>query len=58
MSLLVTGFARGMLFGPTPTDPSALAMAASALTGAALIAGWLPARRASRVEPMSALRHE
>jgi predicted permease len=58
MSLMVTGFARGMLFGLTPTDPAAFAMAASALTGAALIAGWLPARRASRVDPMNALRHE
>ena len=58
MSLMVTGFARGMLFGLTPTDPAAFAMAASVLTGAALIAGWLPARRASRVELTRALRHE
>jgi predicted permease len=58
VSLMVTGFARGLLFGLTPTDPAAFAMAASALTGAALIAGWLPARRASRVDPMNALRHE
>ena len=58
MSLMVTGFARGMLFGLTPTDPAVFALAASALTGAALIAGWLPARRASRVDPMNALRHE
>ena len=33
-------------------------MAASVLTGAALIAGWLPACRASRVELTRALRHE
>ena len=58
MSLMVTGFARGMLFGLTPTDPAAFVMAASVLTGAALIAGWLPARRASRVELTNALRHE
>ena len=58
MSLMVTGLARGMLFGLTPTDPAVFALAASALTGAALIAGWLPARRASRVDPMNALRHE
>jgi ABC-type lipoprotein release transport system permease subunit len=47
-----------MLFGVTPTDPAAFVTAAVALTGAALFAGWLPARRASRVDPMQALRHE
>jgi ABC-type antimicrobial peptide transport system permease subunit len=58
LSLMVTGFARGMLFGLTPNDPAAFAVAVSVLTGAALIAGWLPARRASRVELTRALRHE
>jgi predicted permease len=58
LSLMVTGLARGMLFGVTPTDPAAFVTAAVALTGAALFAGWLPARRASRVDPMQALRHE
>ena len=58
ISLMVTGLARGLLFGLTPTDPAAFVVAASVLTGAALIAGWLPARRASRVDPMHALRHE
>ena len=58
ISLMVTGFARGMLFGLTPNDPAAFVVAALVLTGAALIAGWLPARRASRVELTDALRHE
>ena len=58
LSLMITGFARSILFGLTPTDPATFVVAASALTGAALIAGWLPARRASRVELTSALRHE
>ena len=58
LSLMVTGLARGLLFGLTPSDPGVYAVAASVLTGAALIAGWLPARRASRVELTNALRHE
>jgi predicted permease len=58
LSLMVTGLARGMLFGLTPADPAAFVVAASVLTSAALIAGWLPARRASRVELTNALRHE
>ena len=58
VSLMVTGLARGMLFGLTPSDPGAFAVAAAVLACAALIAGWLPARRASHVDPMIALRHE
>ena len=58
MSLMVTGVASGLLFGLAPNDPAAFVMAASMLSSAALIAGWLPARRASRVELTRALRHE
>jgi ABC-type antimicrobial peptide transport system permease subunit len=58
LSLMVTGFTRSMLFGLTPADPASFVVAASVLTSAALIAGWLPARRASRVELTNALRHE
>ena len=55
---MATGVARSLLFGLTPTDPWAFAIAAAALTAAALVAGWLPARRASRVDPLVALRHD
>jgi predicted permease len=54
----VTGVARGLLFGVTPTQPGVFALAASILTAAALLAGWVPARRASSVDPLVALRHE
>ena len=51
-------FVESFLFDMKPNDPSALALAASVLLGAALLAGYGPARRASRVDPMVALRHE
>jgi putative ABC transport system permease protein len=57
-SLMLTGIARKILFGMTPTDPAMFGVAASILATAAVLAGWLPARRASRVDPLVALRHE
>jgi ABC-type lipoprotein release transport system permease subunit len=47
-----------MLFGITPAQPAVFALSAAVLAVAALAAGWLPARRASLVDPMVALRHE
>lgn len=49
---------ESMLFGLTPTDPTTIAGAALVLTAAALLAAYFPARRASRVDPMAALRHD
>ena len=46
----------GMLFGVSVMDPAAILIAASTLGAVAAIAGFLPARRASRVDPMVALR--
>ena len=46
------------LFGMSPTDPLTLVGAAVVLGIVALLAGYLPARRASRVNPLSALRYE
>ena len=46
------------LFGMSPSDPMTLIAAAAVLTIVALLAGYLPARRASRVNPLNALRYE
>ena len=46
------------LFGMSPTDPITLVAAAVILTLVALLAGYMPARRASRVNPLKALRYE
>jgi len=47
-----------LLFGLTPTDPSTFAAAVLLLIVAAAIAAYVPARRASRVDPVIALRHD
>jgi ABC-type antimicrobial peptide transport system permease subunit len=56
---LVTGRLLGaMLFGLQPRDPATMAMAAGLLAAVSLAASFLAARRATKVDPMSALRHE
>jgi ABC-type antimicrobial peptide transport system permease subunit len=47
-----------MLYGLQPTDPTTLILAALLLLVIAIAAGYGPARRASRIDPMQALRHE
>jgi macrolide transport system ATP-binding/permease protein len=49
---------KAFLFGVTPNDPVALTASVAVLAGAALLAGYAPAWRASRIDPMVALRHE
>ena len=57
-AVAVTRLMRRMLDGVAPADPATLAVVALALFAAALFACWLPARRAARVDPIEALRHE
>ena len=45
-----------LLFGVSATDPATYAAAAALLAGVAVVAGYLPSRRAARQEPVSALR--
>jgi predicted permease len=51
-------YVQAILFGVRPIDPIAIGGSITAMLAVALLAGWLPARRASRLEPMVALRHE
>jgi predicted permease len=57
-ALLLGRVARSLLFGVEPADPVALLGAAIVLGAVILCAAYLPARRASRVDPMVALRYE
>jgi putative ABC transport system permease protein len=57
-ALGVTRVMEGMLFEVSPTDPRVFASVAALLTAVALLATWLPARRAAGVDPMVALRGE
>ena len=58
IALGASRFVDSFLFGLKPTDPAALLVAGGVLAAAALFAGYIPARRASRIDPMTALRHE
>jgi len=53
-----TRLLREQLYGVSPFDPAAYAIAAMTLLLAAGLATWLPARRATRIDPITALRRE
>jgi len=57
-SLALTRTVESLLFGVTPTDPLTFAAVILLLIAAALLACYMPARRATRVDPMVALRHD
>jgi predicted permease len=56
LAFAATRVLRGLLFETEPLDPLSLGTAAVVLIGAALVATWLPARRATRVDPVEVLR--
>jgi predicted permease len=58
VALAASRLTEGMLFGLAPNDPLTVALAALAMIASAALAGYLPARRAARVDPMVALRHD
>jgi ABC-type antimicrobial peptide transport system permease subunit len=58
ISLALARVIASVLYATSPTDPATFAVMCGVLLGVALVAGYLPARRASRIDPMRALRAE
>lgn len=58
LAFLFTRFLRSLLYGVSPTDPLALSAVSILFMLAALAVCYIPARRATKVDPMAALRHE
>ena len=57
-ALLSSRLTEGLLYGLTPTDPLTISVSTLVMISVAALAGYFPARRAARVDPMVALRHD
>jgi predicted permease len=58
LTRLMAALMSNLLFGVSPNDPQTFVVISLLLTAAALLACWVPARRAAKVDPMVALRHD
>jgi ABC-type antimicrobial peptide transport system permease subunit len=57
-ALAATRLMAALLYGVSPTDPWTFAAVPLLLVAVALLASWVPAQRASSVDPLEAIRHE
>jgi ABC-type lipoprotein release transport system permease subunit len=57
-AVLLARYVSGLIFEITPHDPIAFGMGVGVLPAVALFATWLPARRATQIDPTTALRAE
>jgi ABC-type lipoprotein release transport system permease subunit len=58
LAFALTRLVRSMLYGVSPADPATFTVVSLFLIGVSVAACYLPARRATRVDPLAALRHE
>jgi ABC-type antimicrobial peptide transport system permease subunit len=58
LAVTTTQFLRGLLYEVHPLDPAVLVLAMLLLGGAAIVASYVPARKAARMDPLVALRAE
>jgi ABC-type antimicrobial peptide transport system permease subunit len=58
LALALSRFIGSQLYGIKPTDPTSIATAALLLAAIAMLAGFVPARRAASADPVEVLRHE
>ena len=58
LALALGGFLASQLYGVEPYDPVMMAAVSLVLLGVAMVAGWIPARRAAQIDPMKVLRAE
>ena len=57
-ALVLTRAMRALLFEVAPGDPITFAIALGLLAGVAVLASYIPARRATKIDPLAALRYE